>query len=59
MMSDLRKKLREKVINTWKKMKEDETNCGLERVKNLRDKRKFAQSSLTRETDCLKGEDSK
>ena len=42
MMSDLRKKLREKVINTWKKMKEDETNSGMERVKNLRDKRKFA-----------------
>ena len=40
-------------------MKEDETNSGMERVKTLRDKRKFAQSSLTRETDCIKGEDSR
>ena len=38
MMSDLRKKLREKVIKTWQKMREEEMKSGMDRVRNLREK---------------------
>ena len=38
MMSDLRKLMREKVIKTWQKMREEEMKSGMERVRHLREK---------------------
>ena len=55
-MSDLKKKLREKLLSTWRKMRDEEMKAGMDKVKNMR---KNAQSTLTRETDGRKGEDSR